>query len=190
MALTCARLGGSVSLNCDNLPVGRLKGTLYIGNRDDATFTVGADNTITGVTMASGTNLYKWEGPEANSFLNGRYEQRTGNLINGFGHFIDAVLLEDDQDALTELSNMNNAKLVAILIKESYNADPTLRVYGNNHGLVMTEIAGDETGADNEGLPGFVLSTPEGVKEALAPQHLLITDYDATITALDALLPA
>ena len=189
MALTCARGGQNLTLNCDNLPVASLRSTFYYANREDITFTIASD-VITGFTMAAGTFLYSWSGPEGKTFINGTYEQRQGTLINGLGHAVTTILPEDTQVALSELGALNNAKVVVFYLKETYEGDPTIRVAGVKHGLVVTEITGDETGADNEGLPGLVLSTPEGVREKLPPQHFLSTDFATTLGLITAALAA
>ena len=185
MSLTCARAGQNMTLDCDNLPVGSLRSTFYYANKEDITFTYLAD-VITGFTMAAGTFLYSWSGPEGKTFINGTYEQRQGTLINGLGHAVTTILPEDTQTALTELGALNNGKVVVFYLKETYEGDPTIRVAGVNHGLVVSEISGDETGADNEGLPGVVLSTPEGAKEKLPPQHFLSTDFATTLALIVA----
>jgi hypothetical protein len=182
-------MSASLALGCTNLPVASLQPTFYFANKEDITFTV-ASGVITDFTMSGGTNIYKWEGPSGSTFLKGTYEQRQGTLLNGFGHSVTAVLLQDTQVALNELANINNGKFVVFMFKETSTGTPTIRVYGATHGLVATEITGDETGTDNEGLPGFVLSTPEGVKESLAPQHYLDTDYATSLAAIVAALPA
>lgn len=186
MSLVCAVAGRNMSLDCDNLPVGSLRATFWYANKEDITFTEDANNVITGFTLASGKFLYQWDGPEGASFLNVTYDQRQANLINGFGHSVNAILPADTQLDLNELANLNNAKVVVFYQKDTEAGDPTIRVAGKNHGLVVSEITGDETGSDNDGLPGFTLSTPENGREKRPPQHFLSTDYATTLGLITA----
>lgn len=181
-------LAASLVLDCDNPPLAGLESRIYLFNlvdKDSITTVGGGDNTITAISLAATKLAYKWEG--GTDFINGTWNLRTSRILNGFGHVIDIVSPEDDQAALTEIANLANGRICAVVLKRG-NTENTARVYGIKHGLELTTADGDESNQDTAGLPSLQLTTPENYQEPLPPQHMLVTDYAGTVAALEALL--
>lgn len=188
MALNCSLLGSAQTLSCDTPPLAGLESYIYLFNlADKATVTTvgGGDDTISAITLAATKTGFKWEG--GTDFITGTYELRASRVVNGFGHSIQITLPNDSQAALTEIKNMANGRIFAAVAKRG-SAENTVRIYGINHGMEISEVSGDESNTDNEGLPLITIATPEGYKEPLPPQHMLSTDFATTIAALDALM--
>jgi len=188
MALNCSLLGSALTLSCTAPPLAGLESFIYLFNlADKATAPIagGGDDTVTTITLAALATGYKWEG--GTDFIQGTYSLATGRVLNGFTHSVQLVVPTDTQAALTEVKNMANGRVFAAVVKRGYT-EKTIRLYGLQHGLEISEVAGDESNTENEGLPSITLSTPEGYKEPLPPQHMLTTDYATTLAILDALM--
>ena len=188
MALNCSLLGSALALDCSNPPLGGLESFVYLFNLEDkvsAPIVGSGDNTVSTITLAATKLAYKWQG--GTDFILGTYDLRTGRVLNGFGHTVQLTVPEDDQDALTEIKNLANGRVVAVVVKRGF-AENTFRIYGLQHGLEVSEVAGDESNTDNAGLPLITLATPDGYKEPLPPQHMLDTDYATTLAILEGLL--
>jgi len=188
MALNCSLIGSAQVLDCAAPPLAGLEPFVYLFNLSDkatAPIVGGGDDTVSTITLAATKTGYKWEG--GTDFILGTYSLVTGRVLNGFAHQVQLTLPNDDQSALTEVKNMANGRIFAAVVKRGYTEN-TIRLYGLQHGLEISEVSGDESSTDNEGLPLITLSTPDGYKEPLPPQHMLSTDFATTLAILDALI--
>ena len=185
MALNCSLLGSALTLDCSNPPLAGLESFVYLFNLVDKATVTQASDVISAITLAATKTGYKWEG--GTDFILGTYSLVSGRVINGFQHQLQLTVPEDDQAALSEIKNLANGRVFAAVAKRGF-AENTIRIYGINQGLEVSEVSGDESNTDNAGLPLITLTTPDGYKEPLPPQHMLSTDYATTIAALDALM--
>ena len=187
MPLTCASLSAELAIDCDNAPVPGLDNYGYAFNKSEIATLAETADVITAITLnaVTGNQAYKFDG--ANAFINGTYSLITGGILKGFQHNVSVILPKDDQVGLTQLSNLVNAKTTWVLPKFASTDTATFRLYGKVQGLEGSEVSGDESNADTDGLPQITLSTPEGKKESKAPQHFLDTDYTTSLAALETL---
>lgn len=185
MALNCSLLGTAQTLSCTTPPLAGLESYIYLFNLAEKATVTSAADVISAITLAATKTGFKWEG--GTDFIQGTYELRSSRVVNGFGHSIQITLPNDSQAALSEVKNMANGRIFAAVAKRG-SAENTVRIYGINHGMEITEVSGDESNTENEGLPLITIATPDGYKEPLPPQHMLSTDFATTIAALDALM--
>ena len=184
--MNCTQAAKSVALLCADLPVAGLNNFFYLGNRNDFTITE-ASGVVTGIAAVGGASLYKYEGGD--DFANSIQSLVAGGLKPGFTHQLPFIFPSDAQADLQELDNLVGASLIVITNKNGSDGQGTFRLHGKSVGMKPTSVEGDDSNADRDGLPFLTLATPDGKKEPKMPQHVLIgADYDATKTALDALV--
>ena len=187
MALVCNTINAGAAIDCDAPPVAGTNNFVYLMNKDDvSTITTDADGTVTAIAMKSTKQAYKYE--TGNTAVNGLYALRQSGVLNGFGHTMTIIYPENDATAISNLSKLANANVMAIVNQRGDDGFGTFRLLGKTHGLIAENIEGDFSNGDRDGLPFVTLSTDERFNEKSPPVHVLNTDYATTLSDLEALL--
>jgi len=173
------------AFNGDAIKQGGIKNYFYLINKDDfdnyqvLTFD-GTSNEITALTLASGTQGYKFESSKGSAQIIPTAPFRAVSAIDGFDHQIDARIVEASQLCLDDIKRLRFQKVVAIVPL----ADGRFRLYGRNVGMRISDFQEMPGDADTGGSFQVVIRTPENDPPEIDPPHYIASTYD--ITELDS----
>lgn len=185
----CAKITVGSAINC-NTPISGGTGTrMVIFNFDDKdTSTVGADGTISALTLSGATVAFLFEGQKLSHHPS--YEMVKKPFINMFKHQIEFLVFEYNQTMKANLQKLAKGKVVAIVENnfQGTAGETAFEVYGFNTGLFLEELKRDANDVDNQGAITLKLSSDEGALESVLPQALFVTSYSASKAIVDGLL--
>lgn len=175
------------AFNGDAIVQGGIKDYFYFINKEDfdnnqvLTFD-GTSNEITALTLASGTQGYKFEFSKGSAQLIATSIGRAVSAIDGFDHSLDIRIVEATQLALDNAKKTRFQKGVAIVPL----TDGRFMLYGRNVGLRIDPASFEmnQGDADTGGSFKFILKTPENDPPEIDPPHFIASTYD--ITELDS----
>lgn len=137
-------------------------------------------NEITAITLASGTQGYKFESSKGSVQIIPTSPYRGVTAIDGFDHMIDLRVLDMTQLGLDNAKKLRFQKVVAIV--------PLLTgqfvLYGRRVGMRMSDFQMNPGDADTGGTFQVILRTPENDPPEIDTPHLIASTYD--ITELDS----
>jgi len=190
----CSGIFQGQGLSCvDPLPVGIVQRVL-IANREDILdytydLTPGLENVITGIIMKPGKAFFEFLG--VNESIRTQNELVRRSFANSYKHTLDFVVTEVDNVSLQNMMAMAYKTQTAIVygVDDSGFGNGAFQILGVDNGmdlLTNIRINGDvETGGGH----ALQLSTPDsGGDEKIIPPVLWNSDYDTTLSIVDALL--
>lgn len=172
------------AFDCTTLTQGGIKDYFYLINKEDfdnyQVLTVdGTSKEITAITLASGTQGYKFSVPKGSLQIIPISTLRKTSSQGGYDHSLDVRITDTSQLSIENLEKMQYQKVVAIVPLLSGK----FKLYGRNVGLRMDVLDINDADADTSGTVHMVLSAPDDPPEVHNP--ILIADtYD--ITELDS----
>ena len=188
MASCTSVLSGNVLSDCDNLPVSGCDETLYIFNKTDIDSWTEASGIITGLTLKSAKNGYKIEG--YNRSLDGGHTLVTSGFTNGYQHYVEFLMPQNNQAAKDQAMALKNGRFVCIIKRNTADGLGDFEVYGRALGM---SVQTHEAQINNEETGGNIvirLQTIEGEREPKVPQQYLDTDASTTETEITGLIAA
>lgn len=178
--------------NCTTSEKGGVQSELYLINYADwvtATKTVGADGTITAITLTTPTaKAVKYELARGATVPTSPFTKNVGGK-SGWTHTVATFIPAKTQALKKELAALANFnRVVAIVVVD---ASVVTQVYGNDVGLELNawEEAPNDP-AKGGGIQLTLATPPDTTLEDLPPVPFFITSRAATMAALEALLVA
>ena len=168
----------------DAIKQGGIGNYFYLINKEDwdnnqvLTFDP-TSNEITAITLASGTQGYKFESSKGSAQIIPSAPFRAVSAIDGFDHQIDARIVEAEQVALDDIKRMRFQKVVAIIPL----TDGRFQLLGRRVGMRISDFQINPGDADTGGSFQVVIRTPENDPPEIDPPHYIADTYD--ITELD-----
>jgi len=173
------------AFDCTSLTQGGIKDFFYLINKEDfdnnQVLTVdGTSNEIIAITLASGTQGYKFQSSKGSIQIIPTSPYRGVTALDGFDHQIDARILDVSQLSIENVEKLRFQKVVAIVPLLSGK----FLLYGRNVGLRMSDFQYNPGDADTGGTLQVVLKTPDNDPPEIHAPILISSDYD--ITELDS----
>ncbi len=169
---------------CTNVPSAGLEVKGWIINRADVTWTIDAGNVVlltaaamAGVTVAYPVTAVK---KEHNAGFEGVFAD---NLPDLFTHDYSFQPYERDSASILALDSIDDIVLVVEL--KGPKTEGCFIVLGYETGLHLVTMSWRAN--DNNGIPTYEFATKEGQGEKYSKYVFWDTDYDDTVTALEAL---
>lgn len=173
------------AFDCTSIVQGGIGDYIYLVNKEDIddnqvlTYD-GTSNEITALTLALGTQGYKFQGSKGSAQIVPSSPLRAVTAIDGFDHSIDVRVLDVSQLSRDSIKKLRFQKVVAFV--------PLLAgghlLYGLNVGLRISDYQENPGDADVGGTIQLVLKTPDNDPPEIDPPHKVSSDYD--ITELDS----
>lgn len=172
------------AFDCDSITQAGIKNYVYLINFEDFSENQvltedGTTHEITALTLASGTQGYKFEAPQGSLHIIPSAPYRAATGKSGKDHTLDIRATDVSQLSRENIDNLHYQKVVAIVPL----ASGKFLLYGRNVGMRISdwqEMPGD---ADVGGTIQFVLKTPDNDPPEKASPHVIASTYD--ITELD-----
>jgi hypothetical protein len=167
-------------MECSKLPTKGLKTKAWIFNAGEVTFTKTA-NKATAMTVASGKSSFTIEG--AKDFIKAGHEAVVAeNTMTKYKHTFSAELFPLTS---AEKANIDIADNIVVVVEvNGEKGEGSFLVYGETNGL--WKATQTQNSNDNNALTTVEFASREQMEERYSSVVLLITDYDATKTALIA----
>ena len=193
----CGLLNTGVAFDCDNKSTGGLEqAKIYLGNKADIDYaltvvnrdaTTGTHN-ISVLSLVAGAKLYAFEGITNKKILNASYSFQEGDFLNTLQHSVEVAIYDQCEANLSMLNQfLSGAEVFAIVEQKSkgLNQSCAFQIYGFHNGLTVGDIPYNSN--ENSGIVLLPLTSAEPY-EPYVPYKLEITDYNTTVSTLDALL--
>jgi len=171
------------AFDCATLTQGGVKDYFYLINKEDfdanQLLTIDATSKeITALTLASGTQGYKFMAPKGSLHILPTGIQRKTNSLGGFDHSLDVRITDTSQLSIENLEKLQFQKVVAIVPL----LNGKFKLYGRNVGLRMDVFEIMDADPDTAGTAHLVLAAPDDPPEVHNP---IIISSDFDITTLD-----
>lgn len=164
---------------------GGAKSKLILINLDDLTsYTPGANNVITALTLGSNKAAYIFEGYR-NSLIKSDELVVPASGQSTYRHKIEFTVFDISQAQKNNIQRLALGRVIAICENTAKNAN-AFEVYGLGAGLTVVAGVLRVSNANNGGYR-LTLQSIEGEEEVMLPQTFFITDYPTSKTAVDAL---
>ena len=167
--------------------IGGLREIGYLANKADIAAYTESGNTISALSFAEGTKMYKIYTPTNQPFNGTNTALEEGTVINRFTNTVAFVVLEHNDPTALTLESLANGKYVAIIANEyeGENGASKWQVYGIERGLKANEITRDAYSDDTAG--GWSVSMQEQ-GAAKAAHFFYNTDLETTESTLEGYL--
>lgn len=181
---TNVKINRGVAFDGDAVVQGGIGNYVYLINKEDfddnqvITYD-GTTNEITALTLASGTQGYKFEAPKGSAQIIPSAPFRAVSAIDGFDHTVDVRILDASQLSMDNAKKLRFQKVVAVVPL----ANGKFMLLGKNVGMRMSDFQLMPGDADTGGTFQVVVKTPENDPPEIDPPHLFASTYD--ITELD-----
>ena len=188
------KINAGFSLGTDAPVTAGIEDVIYIFNQDDITLTFDTTNPliVTGLSAATGTNIYKFEGTN-NSFNTSSKLAKT-SVGPRYTEEIDFNIAGISVDIKTQLMAMGYGRVCAIAVNNFNSSDSAIELFGAVNGLILTDA---ERSAADETVDGgykLKLTNPDKLREPYPPRAVSIptttgsATYVSTIAAIEALV--
>lgn len=173
------------AFDATNITQGGIKNYVYLINWEDfneaQTLTIdGTSKEITAITLASGTQGYKFESSSGSVQIIPSNPRRGVTAIDGFDHTVDIRAIDNSQLSRLNIEKLRFQKVVAIVPLLSGK----FKLYGRNVGMRISDLQESDGDADTGGTLNFVLKTPDNDPPEKDLPILIADTYD--ITELDS----
>ena len=170
-----------IANTCTNVPSAGLEVKGWLMNRADAVWTIDGANVVL-LTALTGPTLYPITAvkKEMNAGFDGVFADNLPDLFTHnvsfqpYGRKAVDILALDSIDDLVVVLELKGPKTTGCFI-----------VLGYETGLHLVSMS--YSANENNGIPTYEFATKEGQGEKYSRYILWVTDYDGTITALEAL---
>jgi len=195
----CGNIQNSLLLNCASPIVPGITDFIYLFNRADAQITRSNvdPNIVTGITMNAGTSGHAIQG--INNIFSASHKLVELDAGPRYEHEIKFRALTNSASVKAILQNLAFGRVFCIVENLYQGGDATFEIYGLGAGLVLTANTRDTNDANGSGSFNLILTKPKNVQEPNMPASFqvpptgsttILYDYNATKTALLALIPA
>ena len=170
-----------IANSCTNVPSAGLEVKGWVMNRADAVWTIDGSNVVL-LTNLTGPTLYPITAvkKEMNAGFDGVFAD---NLPDLFTHNVSFQPYERKAANILALDSIDD--LVIVLELKGPKTTGCFIVLGYETGLHLVSMS--YSANENNGIPTYEFATKEGQGEKYSRYILWITDYDGTVTALEAL---
>ena len=188
----CAGIGIGAEYDCVNPIAPGVNQRLIIGNLDDIdtiTYNVTNSYIIESIVMKTGTPTFAFEGVRRS--LNPQYSMVAQTVSIGYSHQVDFSVFDISAAQKENLEAMAVVPQFAIVqnMNDVGNGDNFFEVYGITRGLDVLSNVRIAADADTAGAFVLTLQTPaDGGNENKMPATWFVTDFNATLAAVDATL--
>ena len=167
-------------LECSKLPTKGLKSKAWIFNADEVTFTM-TKNKITAITMASGKFSFTAEG--AKDFISAGYEAVVAE--NKLTVYKNNFSIQAFPLTAIEKENLDVVDNIIVIVEANgEKGEGVFLAYGVTNGL--WKATQTKSSADNNALTTYEFSSRDQMEERYSEFVVMMSDYDATKTALIA----
>ena len=193
----CDSITKNILVDCTNPSFGGTETTLYLFNRTDIAAFIEDDTNpllVTGITMKATKKGFKYEG--AKTSLRPNSELVPKDFSDRFRHGADFLVFGNSATIKQELEKLVLGTVVAVVENKQKNTDATFEILGKDLGLKVTSLV--RAAGENEGAYSIRIQSAEGFEEPHLPASFgvydvtvpetPVYDYDATVTALTALI--
>lgn len=172
------------AFDCAAIVQGGIGSYFYLINKEDfdenQVLTIdGTSKELTALTLASGTQGYKFESSKGSAQIIPSSPLRAVTAVDGFDHTIDARIHDVSQLSVLNVEKLRFNKVVAIVPL----ASGKFLLYGRYVGMRVSDFQYNPGDADTGGTLQFVLKTPENDPPEVYAPLIISSDYD--ITELD-----
>jgi hypothetical protein len=185
--MACGDLITSLVLDCNTIVqggVGDDSRLTLILKKDISATTTDTLGRITGFTLLSGKTAYSIDGIKQS--LKPRYEAQvspSGQTV--YKHQVDFSYFDYSQVHKNNIQSMGAGRYVCIFSNAKADGS-AFEVLGLDVGLGLT--AAVRAPQENQGAFIITLASPEGEFESKLPPNYFVTDYNATVTAVNNLI--
>lgn len=170
--------------NCAALVQAGIKDYFYLVNKEDfddnQLLTIdGSTNELTALTLASGTQGYKFTVSKGATNIIPTSPLRPTTAQDGFDHSLDVRIFDVSQLSVENIEKLRFNKVVAFVPLASGKH----LLYGRNVGMRISEFEYNPSDGDTGGTLKIILKTPDEDPPEIHAPLLASTDYD--ITELD-----
>lgn len=172
------------AFDCETQTQAGIKDYVYLVNFDDFSENQvltedGTSHEITALTLASGTQGYKFEAPQGSLHIIPSSPFRAATGRNGFDHTLDIRAQDVSQLSRENIEKLLYNKVVAFVPL----SNGKYLLYGRNVGMRISDYQENPGDADIGGTIQFVLKTPDNDPPEMGAPHVVASTYD--ITELD-----
>lgn len=183
----CGEITIGSTYSCSNPLQGGAKPNVRLINIDDiesVTISGTTPNLITAITLKTGKQAYLFEG-FGKSVTPQQEVIKLGSGQNLYKHQVGLFIFDRTQVQKNNIQRLVLGQFVAIVEATKKDAQ-AFEVFGLGNGLELVPGVINQL-QENNGAYTIILATPEGSAEALLPQTFFVTDYAATLAAVQAL---
>lgn len=182
----CNSIAAGIAINCDSPLIPGVETDILLANKSDiAGYTVDAANPllVTGITMKTGAQFYKFEGQNDSVEPLSRLVQT--RYSDFFEHEARLKVFSNDEDDKLTVEKLIKGLVVA-LVKGN---DGRWELYGKDIGLKAVEFERNPMNQDTGGAYDILLRTsPNSAREPHLPATFFDTDAATTEASIEALL--
>ncbi|MBQ3023236.1 MAG: hypothetical protein IJD91_07960 [Clostridia bacterium] len=188
--MKCGKISSNLALASCDASVAGLEKTIILANYDeiDRKATQVAGGVCSEFIMKDGATAYEYTS-EKNAF-EGNSPLAKKTYRNMFDHSVLCRVFNKTQQVKTELNELANGKVVAIVKNVDVHNDETkYEIYGYESGLEMSALDAPTTDADGV-IYNFTLASGDNAKESQLPLSFYAGSLEETEAAIKALVKA
>lgn len=179
------------SADCEALPAAGTRPRAIVYNYNDWQEPTVVNGKITAINLADGATGFEFNGLESAFKKSQDFARSAGTGLGSYKHKATLVLYDREQTTKDEVvKKFGNGRFIMVLFNRGSDAD-SIELAGRDVGLRLVPGVIQDSYA-NDGLFVLNFATPEGEieNESDPMQSVWITDYETTVTMLEATLPA
>lgn len=188
--MDCSKINANLAMaSCRNSVAG-IKGWAILINFDDwaAATKTKTNGVYSAISLASGASGYLFTSHDA--AFEGSVQMNKGTYVNSFGHQLLMRAFDRTQNLKADVNKIAHGKYVAIVQNmDAANPETKYEVYGDENGLVATDIQFNSTDADGVAY-AITLASDEKARESEVPASVWNQTEGATETLISGLYTA